>query len=91
MYLRPPTRRATALKCVYKPRQIRPARTISYHNEKEPYDPDADQTPRKKYVFGGAIVIGIAAAVLASASKSVRSDSEEVEYKSASPLKHWCY
>jgi hypothetical protein len=71
---------------VHKPRQVRLARTITYHNEKEPYDPDADTTPRRKYVFGGAVVIAIAAAVLTSASKSIRSDSDKPEYKSASTL-----
>jgi hypothetical protein len=54
----------------------------TYHNEKEPYDPDADRTPRKKYIFGGALLIAATAAILSSTSKKVKAEAHDSEYKS---------
>ncbi|KAG8757512.1 hypothetical protein FRC14_001989 [Serendipita sp. 396] len=42
-----------------------------------PYDPDEDPTPRRKYIFGGALLIAIAAGVLSSIirDKPARADT----------------
>ncbi|PVG02288.1 hypothetical protein CPB86DRAFT_751770 [Serendipita vermifera] len=53
----------------------------AYHNEKEPYDPEADQTPRRKYIFGGALLIAATAAVLSSTSKKVKAEAHDSDYK----------
>ncbi|KAG8829452.1 hypothetical protein FRC17_006546 [Serendipita sp. 399] len=44
-----------------------------------PYDPDSDPTPRRKYVFGGALLIAVAVAVVSSIArgKPARADTAD--------------
>ncbi|CAG7845885.1 SubName: Full=Uncharacterized protein {ECO:0000313/EMBL:CCA77936.1} [Serendipita indica DSM 11827] len=57
-------------------------RNISQYNDQGPYDPDEDKTPRRRYVFGGAIVIGVLAAVATSlAGRKSRLDQVPAEFE----------
>lgn len=57
-------------------------RGFAAHPEKHHYDPDEDSTPRRKYIFGGAVLIAAGVALLSSVSRSLRSDSDETGFVS---------
>jgi hypothetical protein len=48
-----------------------------YVQDKRPYDPDTDPTPRRKYVFGAAALIAVTVGIISTMNRSVRADSSE--------------
>jgi hypothetical protein len=81
--LRLATRRATVLTIPSKIRQsVILTRKLAYHGGQEPYDPETDPTPRRRYIFGGAALIGIGTMLVLSIIRPAKSDTDDSAYRS---------